>query len=177
MRELAAPGCHVPVPEAWEQAASTSNQLEQTSVFRGPTECDWLVVSLMAKADPERAMNNWVDPLVGAIGLPSAQPKGWMGALSLLGWERIDGDATADLSARLECDDVLAYTGAVKSVAEGSAAQLCRIYVVCARRGSQAWKLSLGLASACPPGVPEDMIASNDHVRAAAVFGGLRLGT
>jgi hypothetical protein len=45
-----------------------------------------------------------------------------------------------------------------------------------ARRKKFAWKLALSFESAVFPGAPERKIASQDHVRAGAIFGKLRLG-
>lgn len=48
------------------------------------------------------------------------------------------------------------------------------VYIVMARRANFAWKVTLSFESACLPGVPESVVASNDHVRAGATFGSLR---
>ena len=51
---------------------------------------------------------------------------------------------------------------------------LTRIYILMARRGELAWKVTLCFESAVLPGMPEPMVAANDHVRAGASLGYLR---
>ena len=72
--------------------------------------------------------------------------------------------------------EVHAYRGLVAVIENGGKPQLCRVYSILLRRELRVWKVSLGLASACPPGIPESMITGSDHVRAAAVFAGLSVG-
>jgi hypothetical protein len=52
---------------------------------------------------------------------------------------------------------------------------LGRIYVVVVRRGKFAWKIALSFKTACRDGMREEVIVSNDHVRAGAILGDMEL--
>jgi hypothetical protein len=78
------------------------------------------------------------------------------------------------LAARLNADEAHGYTGAAVFNPEKSP-ELGRIYVVLARKGTLAWKITLTFMSACVPNAPEKLVRSSDHNRAGAVFGSLKL--
>lgn len=50
-----------------------------------------------------------------------------------------------------------------------------RWYVLLVRKGCRAWVVTLSFLTAVLPGMPESMVESNDHVRAGAMLGRLRL--
>jgi hypothetical protein len=79
----------------------------------------------------------------------------------------------SSLSERLAVDGTHLYQGL--AMLPGTSSELARFYVLLARRGTSAWKISLSFMSACLPGMDEEMVISNDHVRAGATFGYLRL--
>ncbi len=100
-----------------------------------------------------------------ALTQPGAPPP------ALLKWQ-YEGAFPA-LAKRLGADEAHLYSGLARL--PGTPPELARLYMLLARRDTQAWKVTLSFASACPPGMPEEFVISNDHVRAGATFGDLRL--
>ena len=116
-------------------------------------------------------MRNWVDAIVSMSGFPvPAMQHAADASLRLLEWQ-YQGNGQP-LTERLAVDETHLYQGLAMLAAKPP--ELARIYILLARHGTLAWKDSLSLLSACPPGTPEEMIAANDHVRARATFGDLR---
>jgi len=149
-------------------------ELERTTLWRGPTPCDWLDVSAI-NANEMRSIEDWLQTVLGSLALPTAHRKQWMDTASVLDWHEHEADETESLQTRLDCAHVHAYRGLVAVIKNGGKPLLARVYSLVLGRQGRAWKVSLGLATECPPGIPEPMIANSDHVRAAAVFADLSL--
>ncbi len=161
------------MPQAWTEPECEENEIERTWLCRGPSVCDWLVVSLVNAGDYDHVLTDWLEPLLRTVVLPTASPKQWIDTANMLDWYKHELDETAPLLERFRCQEAYAYRGLAAVIENGGRPQLCRVYTLLLRRGPCAWKVSLGLASECPPGIPESMITNSDHVRAAAVFAGL----
>jgi len=108
------------------------------------------------------------------IGFPVLPPSGGVStAPHLLDWSGLL--KCAAVARCLGADDVrLAHGVAMWTLDTGPA--LCRVYVLLARAASRAWNVNLSMRTACPPNTPEPVVRTNDHLRAAAVFGRLHLG-
>ena len=162
----------IPLPQGWDTKPLVSQtNMEREHIYRGAYSPELLAVSFMDNADPAANMRNWVEAAVAMTGLPPL-PIVWSGdqAPRVLGWQYHGADVP--LTERLGLNETHAYSGVVTR--SGKPADLARIYVLLARRGTWAWKVSLSLMSACPPGTLEKVVVENDHVRAGAVFGHLR---
>jgi hypothetical protein len=141
-------------------------------VYRGVYASEWLTVAFMEQADPAGNLRNWIEAVVSMTGFPIlAMQQAIDPPPELLEWQYTGAYPT--LSERLGVDETFLYHGAAKL--PGKPPELARIYALLARRGTLAWKVCLAFNSACPPGMPEEMIVSNDHVRAGATFGCLQL--
>jgi hypothetical protein len=140
--------------------------------FRGPRTAECLIVHLVSPADPATDIGAWVEAPIRLSGFPLPEVVGPEGSPELLEWRALP--APADATARLSADECRCYEG-VAAVLEDGGRSLRRLYVLLARRGTRAWKVALVFASACPPGFPPDLVAANDHVRAAATFGTLTI--
>ncbi|WP_244930776.1 hypothetical protein [Nocardioides sp. W7] len=171
--------CEVPdlrarvgVPDSWrDQGTSSPPEGERSAVFRGDSPLDWLEIRHRVDVGSE-ALARWTDGVQGAIGFPVVPPGRLVLDLpELLSWPMPGGVTDEHDRDRLGLDELLGYEG----LAAWDGRRL-RLYVVLARRGDDAWRLTLGIESALLPGMPDDLVWSNDHVRAAAVFGALSFG-
>lgn len=165
--------CHLSVPEWWQAENEVrQNSLESSQTLRGGGFSEFLELHYLATADPEAKLTNWVDTLVAITELP-AESAALDKSLSpkLLEWDYLG--EFAPLKARWEVDEVHLYQGLM--IYHSDKSELARLYIVVCRRANSAWKIVLSFSSACPPGMPQAAIDSNDHVRAAATFGHLYL--
>lgn len=155
---------------AQPEVSATPSEFEH--IYRGHSPAEWLIVSCMAEANPNSSMKTWVDFQMAVTGFPVLH---MFSALEphpeLLVWN-YEGTSTA-FAEKLSAEEVHLYRG--MAVLPGEYNRLAHIYIVMARRANFAWKVTLSFESACLPGMPESMVASNDHVRAGATFGNLRL--
>ena len=92
----------------------------------------------------------------------------------LMSWEYMS--EIPALAARMNVDEAHGYMGVANYKALDPRSTLGRIYVLLVRKGRLAWQIALCFRTACFRGVPEEMLNSNDHNRAGAVLGTLRLG-
>jgi len=148
--------------------------LEKEHIYRGIYPSDCLCVSFMEQADPSSNLQNWAEAMVRLTGFPiqalrlhdDEPPK-------LLEW-RYEGTYPL-VTKRLEVDEAHVYQGL--AMLHGRPPELVRFYILLARRGQFAWKVSLAFSSACLPGCATEMVTANDHVRAGATFGSLQFLT
>lgn len=171
--ENTALGYHLPIPPGW-QTTPIVNQtdLEIEHIFRGDMISEWLLISCMNQADPRSNLRNWVEVFLSLTGFPIlAMKQASDSPPDLLEWQ-YQGSCPA-LTERLNCDETHLYQGLAQF--PGKPPEFARLYILLARRKTVAWKVSLSLMSACLPGMPEEKVASNDHIRAGAIFGNLRL--
>jgi hypothetical protein len=162
----------LPLRQGWDSAPQVSEApLEIEHVFRGPAASDCLVIGFMDRADPAADIRNWVEAIITMTGfpLPSLQQVGGASP-RLLEWETLG--ARPPLAQRLGVEEAYPYQGL--AMLPGRPPELARFYILLARRETFAWKVSLSLYSACPPGTSEQIVVANDHVRAGATFGSLR---
>lgn len=163
----------IPLPAGW----SVEPQVEETPVevqhvFRGDYPAEWLIANFMKDANPKDKITNWVEAIMHMAGFPILPMKQAIGpSLQLLEW-RYEG-AGPLYAQRLAVDEAYFYSG-LAMFQDQSRSALARFYILLARRENSAWKIALSFMSACPPGMPEAMVISNDHVRAGATFGSVR---
>ena len=157
----------LPLPRRWNAVPQiVETPLDVTHIFTGDWAEERLQVSFMTAADPTHHLDNWVEAPLRLTGFPipaasaADQPQ-------LLEWSALS--APAALLEHLQIDEVHLYQGLGVSPIDPS--RLSRLYFLLARRGTLAWKVGLSFMTACPPGMPEPIIAANDHVRAGATFG------
>jgi hypothetical protein len=159
----------LPIRQGWNPVPEVDEMPMQVEhIYRGVYATEWLTVSFMAQADPSGDLKNWMDAVVNMAGFPIlAMHRASDPPAELLEWQYVGAFPT--LSERLGVEEALLYQGMAKL--PGKPPGLARLYALLARRGTLAWKVCLAFDSACPPGVPEEMVVSNDHVRAGATFG------
>lgn len=159
------------IPKRWRsepEVRGTSSEIEH--IYSGPRVTEWLMVSFMDKANAESNMRNWVEGIIAMTGFPVAMkldPRPQLTKWDYLG-------KSQGIAKMLGVDEAHAYTGLATYQDSGGTVR-GRLYLVMARRGSFAWKLALSIETACFDGVPPEMIYSQDHVRAGAILGELRL--
>jgi hypothetical protein len=159
------------IPKRWNpepEMRGTAREIEH--VYRGPRDNEWLSITFMDKANAESDMKNWVDTFISISGFPvvtGLKPPPELGRWNYLGRQPA-------LAKKLHADEAHTYIGTAR-YSGAQAPTLGRLYIVMARRRNFAWKFALCFETACPDGTPEDRIAKQDHVRAGAILGSLRL--
>jgi hypothetical protein len=164
--------CQLAVPQHWHpsvQLIRTPFEVEQR--IQGQNWGEMLSLSLMEQSDPTADICNWVDGITQIIGFPILALQKDEMFPELLEWN-CEGSSPA-LTEHLQVDETYLYQGLARL--PGSPAEMIRLYLLLARREQRSWKVSLSFLSACLPGLPEGTVIRNDHVRAGAVFGGLKL--
>lgn len=160
-------GLVVGVPAGWRPEVPAPDA--SIVVHRGPNLADALVVQRVADADESRPLGAWMDAILAVAGFPVPE---------LLGGSDEAAPALVEWSAAGDhvfggADDSQLYEGL--AVLPGHPAELARLFTVLLRCGADAWRVTLSLLSACPPGAPAELVASNDGVRAATTFGCLAM--
>jgi hypothetical protein len=174
VRWLDAPdvGAEIAVPDAWSDATRGDEGPAVVVRVEGRLPGEGLVIARIGNATTGRNIGDWIELPMSVVGGLDPQTLVAKGDTEILMWQR---DEVDDLAARLQLDEVAAYDGLAKFVPAGAdAPELVHSYVLLARRGDDAWKVALTLSSACLPGMPDDVMDANDHVRARACFGQLR---
>jgi hypothetical protein len=139
-------------------------------VYRGPGASDWLVVSFMPKAVPGHNMLNWIEVPMSRRGFPSLRIAArCKPAPDLIAWN-YEGNSEAYL-AKLGVDEMHAFTGLARFSGD-----IARVYAVMLRQTNFAWMFFLSMHSLAGNG-NELQNLRDDHRRAGAIFGGLRLQT
>lgn len=163
----------VPVPRGWvpDPGVPGGGGAVCHAEWSGALLGEFLAVDLLLAAEPSVALTEWPSSRLALTGVPFAVDSRILG-VEILEMDRVD-DASGRLAARVGAQEALALTGlAMVSEPEQT---LVRWYELVARSGTDAWDVTLSFASACLPGSPDDLVIRNDHVRAAATFGGLEL--
>jgi hypothetical protein len=75
--------------------------------------------------------------------------------------------------SRMQADETHCFMGT--ATYQRSFVMMGRMYVLLVRRGKIAWKIVLSFMTACFDSMPEEIINSNDHMRAGAKLGELKL--
>jgi hypothetical protein len=161
------------IRQGWDTTPQVNaKQMEIEHIYRGRSPANWLMVSTMDNADPTSDMKNWVEVVGAVTGFPvQAMQQNLNPPPELIDW-RYEGQFPY-FSEMLGVEEIHAYTGMAKI--PGNFSLLSHIYILLARRKNFAWKVTLAFESAVLPGMPENIIAANDHVRAGATLGSLRL--
>jgi hypothetical protein len=163
-------GLSIGVPADWTLEPPAGPE-PGTAVHRGGARAEHLATQVVDDADPSRPVGDWMDAILALAGLPAPELVTEETHAELI--ELTDDGPAPDYARRLDADDGHLFHGL--AVLDGSPPELARLYVALLRRGTRAWRLSLSLASACPPGSPDELIDANDHVRAAATYGRVEL--
>lgn len=163
----------IPVPAAWQQTPEIKTTAFETEHFyTGHLPGEGLIIKALPEAQPDHPLQSWVEAIVQIIGFPLLSiQQGLPSPPALVQWQTQGSDL--DLQQRLEVDETCLYQG-LAQLSEGETG-LIRLYVLLARRQTWAWQVGLSIASACLPGTPEEKVEVNDHWRAGAVLGNLRL--
>ena len=169
------------IPKRWSSAPhvrGTAREIEH--IYDGTCRAEWLIISFMDKATETSDMTNWIDFCVATTGFPVHLGQDPLPALRV--WNYL-GKLTG-VAEKLATEEVHAYTGlanysytGLANYSEDSRTLLGRVYIVLARRKSFAWKIALSFETSCFDGMPDEKIYANDHVRAGAILGNLRLGS
>ena len=157
-----------------------STQKETMHMFFGKyRHAEALIVSFMDKAIPGHDMKLWVEGNMALTGFPIVELhreyKNYVPELQQWVYE----GCFPDFAASLNLDEVHAYSGyaIMPSPPEQDLSALgARIYILLARKETLAWKITLTFTTSVFPGMPNHMIYSYDHVRAAAIFSSINLG-
>ncbi|MDQ7025021.1 MAG: hypothetical protein Q9P01_01435 [Anaerolineae bacterium] len=165
--EDAALRCSLPIHEDWSrQAKELVTPMDVEHQYSGRNAAERLIINMMADADPESDMTNWVTAIMKLVGFPIlALGLNHENPPHLLEWQAV---AVSDaLLGQYAVDELHLFEGLARIP------DLTRLYMLLARRDSIAWKITLTLNSALLPDSDSAMIASNDHARAGATFGNL----
>jgi hypothetical protein len=161
------------IPQLWASERQVrGTALEVEHVYRGKRAAEWLTVAFMEDADPDSDMRNWVDTFVERTGFPALIEGN--SESSLRTWDYLG--KLPGVAKKLGVDEAHAYTGLANYLDEATPV-LGRLYILLARRKRFAWKIVLSFETACFEGISEERVYSQDHVRAGAILGWLRLGS
>lgn len=154
--------------EAKDNDASSPYADEQ---YRGGNLSDGLSVQFTTEADPAAPLEAWAEVSYNLRGhaLETVPSEAEVQTLEL-----VDYGSDEDAVAAWGVDDVQSLVGLARILKPDPA--LARFYIVLARRDRWAWKFNLSFMSACLPGTADEVVRRNDHVRAGASFGFLKLG-
>lgn len=159
----------VPAPWRYRAIAEAGDQAgAQWSHLPG----EGLRIVRLEPADPEARLATWLELPMAMLGGLDPQTLTAPVPGALLEWGRLPASG---LAVRWQLDACEAY-GGMASLRTEAGDDLVRQYVVLARRGTVAWKIALTLPSAVLPGRAHsdpELVATNDHVRAAACLGSL----
>ena len=166
-------GVQLRLPLHWarEPLRSRGGPVEERA-WCGPLPSEWCVVEHLEQADPAADVAVWQEASMALAGTPLARLTDPYPGFELVEWARDEGDAA--IRAWLDVDDAAVFTGMV--VLPDRPPELARVYTLVVRRATDAWRVALGLSSACLPGSDPALVQANDHVRAGAMLGQLRLG-
>ena len=166
-------GYRFTLPVWWSRDAQiTQMPSYREEIYRGEYAAELASISFMPQADPSANIRNWVEGMITLAGFPILE-LAKVAPPRMLEWQ-YEGSWPA-LAERLHLDECHTYQGlAHLSDTQG---EVARFYILLARRGRQAWKVTFSILSACLPGMPERDVYENDHVRACASFGNLELFT
>jgi len=155
------------IPADWAEAPQVrTTKLETEHQYTGRTPGENLFINLMPNADPQADITNWANAIIRIMGFPVVAMVGDPRP-ELLRWDAVPAPST--LAEQWNVDELHLFEGMAKMPG------LIRIYMLLARRATTAWKITLTLDSACPPGTVPEIVERSDHVRAGATFGALRL--
>jgi hypothetical protein len=160
------------IPKRWAvtpHVRGTAREIEH--LYIGTRKAEWLIISFMEKATATSNMTDWVEACIAMSGFPVILEQDPLPALR--SWNYLG--KLPGFAKKLGADEAHAYTG-LANYPEDSGTVLGRLYIVMARRKSFAWKIALSFETACFEGMPEEKVYANDHVRAGAILGNLRLG-
>ena len=163
------------LPERWVQTPlvrATETQVEHVYWGNASQEAEWLCIDFMGNIQQGNHSNRWIDSVLMLTGLPvvpihdekSRGPK--RRSFDYLG-------VMPALAKRLEADEAYGWMGVFQY--QRNYVMLGRVYALIVRRGSFGWKIVLSFNTAVLDVMPERMLESNDHVRAGAILGDLRL--
>lgn len=166
----------VHIPQWWSSEPTIHADTNQiTHIYnqgKGGCNSEWLIITFLSTADGHSDMADWINVSMMLTGFPVITHDQTRGRLLPGSWECFG--KMPNLAKELRVDEVHGYMGVAK-YEQDSPASLGRLYVLLARRGTFAWNVALSLPTALGPGAAEDMLNSNDHNRAGAVLGTLKL--
>ena len=163
------------LPKRWVQdplVRGTRTQVEHVYWGNASQEAEWLCIDFMGNIEQGNHSHKWTDSALLLGGLPivpihdekSRGPK--KRSFHYLG-------VIPALAKRLEADEAYGWMGIYQY--QRSCTVFSRVYALVVRRGSFGWKIVLSFNTAVMEGMPERILESNDHVRAGAILGDLRL--
>lgn len=165
-------GVTVAVPPSWSAPRTSDEAMVRITRCSGSLPGEGLAVSRLDNVEADKDVTTWLELSMSVFGGLDPQTLADDGATEILQWRREPADGLAE---SLAADEAAAFSGLATFTVDGERPELIRSYVLLVRRGSTAWKIGLALSSACLPGTPDELVDANDHIRARAVFGGLRL--
>ncbi|PYH62046.1 toll/interleukin-1 receptor domain-containing protein [Aspergillus niger CBS 101883] len=162
------------LPERWDSSFTvrgTSRSIEHIYHGTPGIDAERLMIEFLEDLNEHGDITKAVTVYMALIGMPVlydlvAQPTLLPGTWQYMG-------KLPSLITSLNADDACAYMGLARF--QASFNLLGRIYVVLVRKGTFRWKITLSFETACLPSMPEDIVNSNDHVRAGAILGSLQL--
>lgn len=167
--------CRLHIPNHWSSqplVRQDTNTIQHA--YCGPLAAEWCTVDYMATADPTLDIRTWQESLIQVYGVPIpivAEP--YSEGVRLLEWNYQGQDSLYAQQLGPGVEPVHLYTGLIRLPEHPP--ELARFYGLLIRRANEAWKIAVVISSACFPGSSEEVIATNDHQRVAAMLGALEL--
>lgn len=140
--------------------------------YRGKQEAEWCIIHYLPNAKPDDSMKEWVEAPIKITGFPIVAMNATFDTPASVIEMSYYGRFTP-YKELVGCDAMVAYDGFIRLPASiGGGAHF---YILVLRKGTQAWKIELAFHSACLPDSHEETLNRNDHVRAGATLGYVRI--
>lgn len=141
--------------------------------YRGKQDAEWGLLHYMPNANPDHDLKEWVEAAIKLTSFPILAMNVAFDSparvMEMSNW----GDYDTYMQ-HVGCEEMIAYDGIMQL--PSSIGGIAHFYIVVMRHGTQAWKVELAFHSACLPGTHDETLNRNDHVRAGATFGYIKLG-
>jgi hypothetical protein len=140
--------------------------------YRGKQEAEWCIIHYLPNANLDDSLKEWVESPIKMTGFPIVAMNDAFespaSVMEMTHWGRFQ--AYKEL---VGCDAMVAYDGFMRL--PPSIGGVAHFYILVLRKETRAWKIELAFHSACLPSSDEDTLNRNDHVRAGASLGYIKL--
>ncbi|KAJ9502285.1 hypothetical protein H2202_002350 [Exophiala xenobiotica] len=168
------------IPEWWSSEYRVrGTYLETEHLYYGRSDAEWLMVSFFDNVKP-----TWGDPRIQVRvltglngGMPFMHPLDADRAPKLVPNTYVYLGALPSLVSKLNATEAHGYTGVTEVASRGTqdTTAFARYYLLIVLNGNFFWRITLSFETKLPPISLEKELRSDDHLRAGAILGRLRL--
>lgn len=140
--------------------------------YRGKQPAEWCIIHHLTNAQADHDMKEWVEAPIKLTSFPIVAMNVAFDSPARVMEMSYWGDYEAYMQ-HVSCEAMIAYDGIMQL--PSPIGGVAHFYIVVMRRGNHAWKIELAFHSACLPGTDDETLNRNDHVRAGATLGYVKL--